>query len=180
MSEDIERRLRQLTPIGAPPELRARVLVAVADELRTQPVPPAPLLRSLRPAFAIAAGVLAGLGLNLWVNDRLDRRLAIVLGPPPVRRQAAEIADDVASITDPATGRWIYQRLAASRPDPDETRRYAARLRRLIRELTLNHGETADAALQEDPQSGRDHHGSRDRHPADPQRPLRLANRDTA
>jgi hypothetical protein len=180
MSEDIERRLDHVIPRGAPPELRARVLAAVADELRARPAPPASLLRSLRPAIAVAASVLVGLGLNLWVNDRLDRRLAIVLGPPPPRRQVAEIADDVASITDPATGRWVYQRLAASRPDPDEARRSAVRLRRMIRQLTANDEETVDETLQEDPQMDRDRRGSRDRPPADPQRRLRLAHRGTA
>src|SRR4051794_15510191 len=105
MNDDIERRLRQATPRGAPPELRARALAAVAAELPS--AEPAYSGRPLRLAIATAASVLAGLWLNVWVTDRLDRRLAVVLGPPPVHRQAAEIAADIASITDPSTGRWV-------------------------------------------------------------------------
>ena len=72
------------------------------------------------------------------MNDRLDRRLAIVLGPPPVRRQAALIAADVASITDASAGQWVYKRLAADRPDFDAARQYADQLRRMIQGITFD------------------------------------------
>jgi hypothetical protein len=178
MNDDIERRLSQSTPRGAPPELRARVLDAVAAELPS--AEPASSGQPLRLAIAIAASVLAGLWLNVWVTDRLDRRLAVVLGPPPVRRQAAEIAADVASITDPSTGRWVYQCLSASRPDSNDARRYAIRLRLMIQQLTANLEETADETLQKNPQMDRDHHGSHDRHPADLQCLFRMERRNTA
>ena len=48
MNDDIERRLRQVTPRGAPPELRPRVLAAVADQLRL--ATPLPSRRPFRPA----------------------------------------------------------------------------------------------------------------------------------
>jgi hypothetical protein len=178
MNDDIERRLRRVTPRGAPPELRARVLAALAAELPSGD--PAASRRTFRPALAVAAALLASLGLNFWVNDRLDRRLAVVLGPPPVHRQAAEIAADVASVTDPATGRWVYQRLAASRPREEDARQYAIRLRQMIQQLTANLEETADEAPQENPQMDRDRRGSRDRHPALRQCLLRLEHRNTA
>jgi hypothetical protein len=180
MNDDIERRLRRVTPRGAPPELRARVLDAVAAELRSAEPASSGRGRPLRLAIAIAAGVLASLWLNVWVNDRLDHRLAAVLGPPPVRKQAAELAADVSSITDRATGRWVYQRLVASRPDPDNARRYAIRLRQMIQQLTANLEETAHESPQKNPQMDRDHHGSRDRHRADLQCFLRLEHRNTA
>ncbi len=56
---NIERRLRQVTARGASPELRPRVLAAVADQLRTGR--PLPSRGPLRPALAIAASLLAGL-----------------------------------------------------------------------------------------------------------------------
>jgi hypothetical protein len=178
MSDDIERRLRRGASRGAPPELRARVLAAVAAELPT--AAPASSRRPPRLALAVAAGVLAGLWLNVWVMDRLDRRLAAVLGPPPYRTQAAEIAADVASITDASTGRWVYQRLSATRPDLGDARRYALRLRLMIRQLTANLEETADEARPKSPQMDRDHRGSRDRDRLDLQCLHGLEHRSTA
>jgi hypothetical protein len=139
MNDDIEGRLQQMTPRGAPPELRPRVLAAVADQLRTGP--PLPSHGPLRPALAIAASLLAGLALNYWVNDAIDRRLAIVFGPRPVPRQAVEIAAEIASITDPATGQWAYQRLAASHPRDDDAHQYAVRLQQMIQQLTVDIGD---------------------------------------
>ena len=43
MNDDIERRLRQRHAPGAPPELRPRVLAAVADAAATRPLPPPPV-----------------------------------------------------------------------------------------------------------------------------------------
>jgi hypothetical protein len=163
MNDEIERRLHQMTPRGAPAELRLRVLAAVDEPLR--PVTPLPSRRSFRPALAVAIGVLASLALNFWVSDQLDRRLAIVLGPPPVRQQAAEIAADIASITDSATGQWVYERLAADQPDHDAARRYAVRLQQLIQQLTLDFKEFADESPQQNPQGDLDRRGSRDQHP---------------
>jgi len=176
MNDDIERRLRQVTPRGAPPELRPRVLAAVAGELNA-----ATYSRGTHHlALAVAAAVLASLALNYWVNDTLDRRFAIVLGPPSVHREAAEIAADVASITDPTTGQWVYERLAAGRPHGDDARQYAIRLQQMIQQLTVDLKETPDEALQENSQMDRDLHGSGNRHPVDAQRVLRLEHRNTA
>src|SRR5262245_16906616 len=68
MIDDIERRLRRMAPRGAPTELRARVLATVADHLA--PAVQSSPRRKRRPALAVAAGLLASLGLNIWVNDR--------------------------------------------------------------------------------------------------------------
>jgi hypothetical protein len=137
MNEDIERRLRQVAPLGAPAELRSRVLAAVAGPLQA-PAPPLPSRRSFRPVLFVAASLLASVALNFWVSDRLDRRLAMVLGPRPERKQAAEIATDVASVTDLATGQWVYDRLAVDQLEYDAARQYAVRLQQLIQQLTLD------------------------------------------
>jgi hypothetical protein len=178
MNDDMERRLRQVTPRGAPPELRPRVLAAVAAQLRAGNPPSS--RRPLRPALAVAACLLASLALNYWVNDALDRRLAIVLGPVPVQRQAAEIAADVASITDQSTGQWAYERLAAIGPHGDDARQYAVRLQQMIQQLTIDMKETANEETRKDPQMDRDRRGSRDRHPIDAQCLLRVEHRHTA
>jgi hypothetical protein len=172
MNDDIERRLREMTPRGAPPDLRALVLAAVGGPLGS--ATPPPFRRSFRPGIAVAAALLASLALNFWVSERLDRRLAIVLGPPPVRKQAAEIAADVASITDSATGQWVYDLLAADRTQRDAARQYAVRLQQLIQQLSLDFKETADEAPRKNPQVDGDRRGSRDHRPADAQCLLRV------
>ncbi|MGO9469079.1 MAG: hypothetical protein ACLQIB_47305 [Isosphaeraceae bacterium] len=178
MNDEIESVLRQVTPPGAPRQLRARVLGAVADELRPAAVPPS--RRRFRPGLAVAASLLASVALNYWVNATLDRRLAVVLAPPPVRRQAAEIAADVASITEPSTGKWVYERLTSGRPNGDDTRQYAVRLQQMIRELIVDHKENADEAPEKNPQMDGDRRGSRDHHPAAIECLFRLAHRNTA
>jgi hypothetical protein len=175
MNDDIESRLRQATLRGAPPELRPRILAAVAGELRS--ATPRPSRRQFRPAIAVAASLLTALALNYWVNTTIDRRLTIVFGPPPVQRQAAEIAAEIASITDDATGQWAYEKLAASRPRDDDVRQYPVQLQRMIQELTVDFKETANEAPQKIPQMGRDRSGSRDRQHADAQCILGLEHR---
>ena len=178
MNDDIERWLRRVPPRGAPPELRPRVLAAVAEQLR--PVTPLPSRGSFRLALAAAAALLASLALNFWVNDRLDRRLALLLGPPPVRKQAAEIAADIASITNNSTGQWVYDRLATDRPVHDAARRYAVQLQQLIEQLTIDFKETTNETPRSNPQTDREGRGSRDYHPADAQCLLHVEHRYTA
>jgi hypothetical protein len=176
MNDDVEHLLRQVTPRGAPPELRGRVLAAVAEELDST-------ARSgwrLRPSMAVAAAVMVSLAANVLVSDAVDRRLAIALGPIPVQKQAMEIADDIASITDASTGRWAYERLAARPRRDDEARQYAARLQRMIQQFTFDPQGAADETPRENSQMDRDRRGSRDRRPPDAQYVLRLEHRNTA
>jgi hypothetical protein len=177
MSDDLELRLRQVTP-GAPPELRRRVLAAVAVELNSVRRPRRPLRRVL--AVAVAAAVLVSLAMNYVVSDSIDRRLAVVLGPRPVRRDAAEIAADIAAVTDATTGRWAYERLASDQAHDFDALRYAVRLRQVIEQLTVDLEEIIDETPRTNPQVGRDRRGSRDRRPADDQYVLRLEHRNTA
>lgn len=174
MNDDLERLLRQATPRAAPPELRDRVLAAVAEELDS-----ATRVGWLLP-LAVAAALLVSLATNVLVNDAVGRRLAVVLGPPPVPKQAAEIAAEIASITDAPTGRWAYARLAASRSRVDDARQYADRLNRMIQQFTFETQGAADETPQKDPQMDRDLRGSRGRRASDAQCLLRLEQRNTA
>ncbi|MFZ1934775.1 MAG: hypothetical protein WCB27_20735 [Thermoguttaceae bacterium] len=180
MNDDVEERLSRLTPRGLRPELREKVLGAVADELQAAPKEhgsPSPGQRpgevdpvnsalsarrandsanswpvgptderddsaspgrcpglgeptGLRPteptsatvaastptdspwlrraATAVAASLLLGIGLNVWVSETSARHLAELFGPPPVSKRAMEIAKDVAAVTDAQTGKWVY------------------------------------------------------------------------
>jgi hypothetical protein len=129
---------------------------------------------------ASAAAVLVGLALNIWVNNELDRRLAIVLGPPPVSGQLADIAAEIAHVTNPAVGEWAYQRLVIVERHGDASYQYASRLQQMIQQLTFDLGEPVDEAPQETSRMDRDRHGSRNRCPADAQRLFRLGHRNTA
>jgi hypothetical protein len=101
--------LRQATPRGVRPELRPRVLAAVDHQLRSQTRP-----RWERIYWpAAAAAILLGILLNYWVAKSGSERVARIMGPPVVSRRAAELAADIAAITDEATGRWAYEQLAA-------------------------------------------------------------------
>ena len=177
MNDDIETRLALLTPRGAPPELRHHVLAAVASELTIEPRTRPMLFLWL---VASAAAVLVGLALNIWVNNELDRRLAIVLGPPPVSGQLADIAAEIAHVTNPAVGEWVYQRLAIVERHGDDAYQYASRLQQMIQQLTFDLGEPVDEAPQKTSRMDRDRHGSRDRCPPDSQRLFRLEHRNTA
>ena len=114
MNNDIERRLRRVSPLGAPAELRGRVLSAVADELRRGT--PLPSRRSFRPALMTAAAVVASVAINLWVNDRVDRRLDLVLRPLPTRNDGITTAADNAQATDLVTPPLGYGRLIGENP----------------------------------------------------------------
>lgn len=178
MNDEIEDLLHQVTLAGAPTELRGRVLRAVEDQLRHAAV--ASSHRRFRPGLAVAASLIAALALNYWVNDAVNRRLARALGPPVVRRQAAEIAADIASITEPSTGRWAYERLTRRPPLGDPPGRYVARLKQMIQELTVNDKDTAYGTSDESPQMDRDRRSCRDHHPFATQCVFRLEHRNTA
>jgi len=175
MSDEIERLLRQPTPRDAPPELRARVLAAVANELH----PARPRWRP-SPSLAAASAVLVALATNYLVSEAVDRRLAAALGPIPARRQAAEIAADVALVTNPETGRWAYQQLSAAEGPIESFDQYTERLRRMIQLFTFDPKGADDETPPDDSQMDRDLHGGRDRRLPDLQFVLRLEHRSTA
>ncbi len=136
--EEMERILRQATPRGADAALRGRVLAAVGCGEAVGPaVPAGSIPPSEEPAGtagptswervywpAVAAAILLGVLLNYWIAVEGKERLARIMGPPAVSKQAADVAADIAAITDEATGRWAYERLAASRRPPDPFRRH--------------------------------------------------------
>jgi hypothetical protein len=180
MSHDLEFCLRQLRLRGPSAELRERVLAAVAMEIEREAKP-----ERLRPRFriqltvAIAACLGGSLLLNHLVSSALDRRLARLLGPPPVPRLAVELAAEIASVTDADTGRWALARFMAGSQGSDP-RHHAKRLQTLIRELTADVEGNPDETPQDTSQMVRDLRGSRD-HPASAaERLVRLEHWNTA
>jgi hypothetical protein len=185
MNQDIKGLLRQVTPGKLPPELRQRVLAAVEEELSAT-CPAALQSRRTHPrrgtyaGLAVAASLLASLFLNHVVNTTVERRLAAVLGPQPIPRQAAEIASEIALLTDSRTGKWAFERLAAGRGRDDDAPIYPLRLRTMIHQLLADFQETSDESTQEDLQMDRNRRGSRDRHPPGAERSFRLEHWNTA
>jgi len=117
--DEMEQILRQVRPRGAGAALRSRVLAGVAGQLR------APSRPRWERVFwpAAAAAILLGVLLNYWVAKRGSERLARIMGPPAVSKRAAELAADIAAVTDEATGRWAYERLAACCRPPNPLER---------------------------------------------------------
>jgi hypothetical protein len=179
MNQDIERLLDELTPRGPAPELRVRVLTAVGEALAEAPAPARRRFR-FRPGLGVAAALMASLLVNYLVNASVDSRLAAVLGPPPVPRQAAEIAAEITALTDFRTGQWAFERLAASQRESTDHHTYPVKLQELIRQVTRDFQEPSHEASEKSPQVDRDLRGSIHCHPPGAQRLLRLEERNRA
>ena len=122
MNDNIEQLLGRLTPRGVRPELRPQVLAAVASQLEVEPA--SPWLR--RSTLAVAASILVGIAMNIWASEVAERRLAMLFGPPPVSKQAMELANAVEKATDARTAQLIYQRLAAPHPSGNALAAYVS------------------------------------------------------
>jgi hypothetical protein len=99
--------LENVKPRCAPPELRERVLSAVAQELSTDIVPS----WENRIGWLVAAAAVLGIVLNLWAVRTNERRLADLTGPHPAPQQVSEIVEIAESVTGRGTGGWVQQRL---------------------------------------------------------------------
>jgi hypothetical protein len=179
MHDDIEQLLGRLRPGGVRPELRPRVLAAVASQLAAEPA--SAWMR--RSALAVAALLLLGIGMNVWASKAAERRLAQLFGPPPPSRPAMELAAAVEKATDAQTARWVYQRLAASHPSGDGLAArlaYSDMLKQLIDNSFTFSKEAPDETPQKDPQMDRDRPGRAGGDRPGCQRGVRLDYRYTA
>jgi hypothetical protein len=122
MNDDIEQRLGHLTPRGPRAELRPQVLAAVAGQLQAD----RESRRFRRSALVVAASIVLGVALNIGLSRASDRRIAKLLGPPPLSKQALEIAEFVGKATDAETGQWVYRQLAPTPTSGDGRAAYAA------------------------------------------------------
>jgi len=156
MNDDLESLLGSLTPRGAPPELRSRVLAAVAQERETTRRP----ARRRFPAWTATAAALVVAGfLNHMANRSDEERLARAFGPRPVSPEAVRLARDVAEAAGPEAGRWLLERLTTpGRPATrDDLIRHAAEIERLSRETILQAREPDhETTPRPIPQVGRD------------------------
>jgi hypothetical protein len=114
MSDDLEAFLGRLTPRGAPPPVRPRVLAGVTRELLARP----PRRWARRAGVGLAASFLLAVGLNVAVDGAQQARLAAVYGPEPVPQPLADVTRAVEAVADAPTAAWFRQELrgAARRP----------------------------------------------------------------
>ncbi len=133
MNDDMDQLLGRLTPHGPRAELRPQVLAAVAGQLQADRE--SRVFR--RSALTVAALIVFGIVLNIGLSRASDRRIAKLFGPPPLSKQALEIAEFVGQATDAETGRWVYEQVATSIASSDGHAAYAAyceMLQRLVEE----------------------------------------------
>jgi hypothetical protein len=178
-NDDVERLLLRLTPRGLGSAARTQVLAAVASVLRKEPASP----WTRRFAWAVAAALLFGIALNVWVSKSTDYRLAQLFGPPPVSKEAKELADTIESVAGAQTARWVYERCAAARSSGDGRLAYEAycdRARQLTNELSNPFQESEHETPQKDPQVDRNRRGRPRGDRTDCQRPFYLDYRITA
>jgi hypothetical protein len=131
-NEDVEQLLGRLPARGVRPEIRAQVLGAV--DARLQPEPASPWLR--RSALAVAALLLLGVGMNLWVSARSTRQMAQLFGP--------------------ASGAWLAQDHRAGQPgEADALAQHYLLLRQLTSELEALSKGTSYEPMEKSPQMDR-------------------------
>lgn len=145
--DDLEKRLQELTPTRASQELRTKTLAAIgqllASDAANSPVTiaekPAKTSRGWSGwvAGAVSLLLLLSIATNWWVNRSLDQRLAAIMGPPPRQKQADEIAQEIAAITDEQMGEWMYQRLTRKPKHRPFDKTYFAKLDEFIKQLNL-------------------------------------------
>jgi hypothetical protein len=159
------------------------IVTATTDTIVCTAKPPtdSPWLR--RAATAVAASLLLGIGLNIWAAKASEQRLARLFGPPPISKQAMEIAKDVEKITDAQTGQWVYRQLAMPRKPGDAAvaySKYRDTVKRLIDELQTVSKDSCHETLQKDTEMDRGHTGCVGGRRFDCQRRVRLDYRCTA
>lgn len=125
MNDDVEQLLGRLPARGVRPGLRSRVLGAVGACL--QPEPASPWLR--RSALAVAALLLVGVGMNVWVSARSSRHLAELFGTAVV------------------TGAWL-----ADQPRQPAAAEALAQHYRLLQQLTSELEALSKGAFHEPPE----------------------------
>jgi hypothetical protein len=135
MNEDLEQLLGRLPARGVRPEIRSQVLDAVDARLEAEPA--SPWLR--RSALAVAALLLLGIGMNVWVSARSSRHLVQLFGP-----------------TVSAGGGWLAG--VDSHGDDALVQHYRL-LRQLTSELEALSRGTFYEAIEKNPQMDRGHPG---------------------
>jgi hypothetical protein len=84
---------------------------------------------------AVAAGLVLGIALNVWISWNHERRLATLYGPPPLPASVLDVARAVESVTDRPTAQWLQQRFAAAYRSPFSLPEHIQRIERFLRDF---------------------------------------------
>lgn len=175
MNDDVERILSNLTPRGAPPDLRGRVLRAVAAELAVNRRAP-PLLTRLdvRAALAVAAALFLGVLLNIWIIYTDDASQARLCGNRPLPREIRETVQMAEQAAGLAGAEFVRRQLVAAwqarhRTQPLDLEPY----RQQLRQVLFTEERLTD--VQEDTEVDGDHPDRNARSAVDCKRHFRLA-----
>ena len=175
MNHDIERILVNLTPRGAPAELRGRVLRAVAAELvAAQRSPPLLARCDVRAALTVAASLLVAVILNIWVIRSDDARQARLYGSRPLPREIHETVQMADRAGGPACAELVRQQLVAAWQSRRQSHRLdVVRYQQQLRQLLFI--EKGFPYVQEDSQVDEHRPGRNDRGASDCERRFRVA-----
>jgi hypothetical protein len=177
MKDDVERLFHDLTPRGAPPELRERVLKAVAQELSNDIVSP----WERWTGGLVAAAVLLGVVLNVWVVKTSEHRLADLAGPHLPPKSVAEMVAIAQSVAGSHTAEWLQQQLSiawSARPAPPA--QGLPEFERLINDLGITGKAHLREKAQEVPEKRTDRTGRAHRDSFDHQRDRHFRSQQTA
>jgi hypothetical protein len=176
MNDEAEQILAQIKPCGASRELRPRILNAVDAKLRAS----RSWRMQKRVGLITAAMVIFGVGLNVWVDRSVSRRIAAIFPPPAPLRGAVEIAVFVSKYADPEAGQLIYQQLVGNQSTACSSEKYFAYIRKLTVEAGSIYKDKFYEKSEKNPSLDRHKPGSDNRDPADMRGMLQLDSRLTA
>ncbi len=116
MSDPFDPLLDRLTPRCAPPDLRARTIARMADEVSAQT---RRAKQWRRAGVSVAVLLILAVGLNFWVNERNRAKLAALYGPEPRRSEIESVEQMIESATDAETARWFMRQMTPLRQKRD-------------------------------------------------------------
>src|SRR5262249_32037796 len=131
MNPDPEPLLQRLTPRGADPAVRTRVLTRVARELEAK----SRLGWQRSCGLVVAASLLLGIVLNVGVSWNYEQRLAKLYGPLPLPAPVHEVAQAVQSVTDAPTAQWLEQRFAVAYRPPWSLADHLRQMERILQDF---------------------------------------------
>ena len=129
--DDLPKIFESCAPRPAPAELRSRTLAAIERELVRRQKP------RWERAFelAVAASLLLGVGLNVWLWRTAESpQMGLAQRAPSAA--ARDVARAVASAAGPAAGRWAQNQFARAESHKRRDAGGSQRYQRLLHELT--------------------------------------------
>jgi hypothetical protein len=175
MNSVIERLLTGRTTCSAPPELRSRVLQAVAVELTLVPASRPWLSRGdVWTGLTVAAALLIGVLVNVWAVRSDEVRQARLCGERPLPREISAKIQIAESVAGPAGAELVRHQLLAAWHARRSARTWDIERYQQLIQQTFGI-ETRFLDVQEDSEVDDDRPGRDARSALDRQRHIRMA-----